>query len=167
MSNNNKKTLLTRVQNLIAGTQKRFSNVQTLLVGNVTYTPAQLVGLLQSLLDTLAAVNVAQAAYKAALKALLDKKATVGPIIKAYISFLYGSFGDAPDPLMDFGLTPRKGHKLKVMEKAQAVEKVLATRTARHTMGSKQKKTVKGSVPTPPATPAPAQPTAANAPAGK
>jgi hypothetical protein len=163
----NKTVLRDRVRKLIAGTQKRFSNAQPLLFGNATYTGPQIIAQLTSLLDALAAVDVAKAAATTALKKLADTKASVGPLIKSFVAYLFGTFGDAADPLADFGLLPRKVHKLKVVEKAQVVAKVRATRIARHTAGPRQKKAVKGSVPTPPAPPSPAEPAAANATPGK
>jgi hypothetical protein len=145
--------LQTRAQKLIAGTQKRFATTASLLVGNVTYTPVALVGLLQGLLDALTTVATAKAAWTTALKALVDTKGQMGPVLRAYTNFLYGTYGNAADPLADFGLTPRKAKKQKIVAKAAAIELSLATKKARNVMGKVQRKSVKGTA-NPAATPA-------------
>jgi hypothetical protein len=64
-------------------------------------------------------------------------------------------FGNQADVLADFGLALPKARATKLETKVQAVVKGKATRQARHTMGKKQKASVKG---TPNGTPA-TQPT--------
>jgi hypothetical protein len=62
-------------------------------------------------------------------------------------------FGDASEPLSDFGLSPRKTVKPNLEVKSTAVVKGKATRKARGTMGPKKKKAIKGTVPQAPASP--------------
>ena len=70
-------------------------------------------------------------------------------------------FGGSIDTLATFGLEPRKTPAtVPPVEKVVAVQKALATRKARNTMGPKQKAKIKGTVPatapaTPPAAPSP------------
>jgi hypothetical protein len=74
--------------------------------------------------------------------------------------------------LADFGITPPKARTpLSADQKAAAVAKRKATRAIRHTLGPKQKKNIKGTVPAtapqnsaPPAT-TPATPSTATTPA--
>ena len=59
------------------------------------------------------------------------------------MAFVKASFGNAPDVLVDFGLSPRKATTpLTAEQKAVASAKRKATRAARHVMGSKQRKAV-------------------------
>ncbi len=55
------------------------------------------------------------------------------------------AFGAASPTLADFGMTPRRNTDARtIAEKGDAIEKSLATRKARHTMGKKQKKALRG-----------------------
>jgi hypothetical protein len=64
----------------------------------------------------------------------------------AFVSFVKAAFGTQPDVLADFGLHPKARAQLTVEKKTAAAVKRKATRAARHTMGSKQRKRVKGDV---------------------
>ena len=145
-------------QQLIAGTKKHFSTASSLAFGNGTFTPVQVETAFQTLIDLRTAVDDAKAATKARI-ALEDAQA--GPLrsqMAAFVAFVKATFGSTPDVLADFGLKPRKAPTpLTLDEKAAAAAKRKATRAARHTMGTKQKKEVKGTIQTivtAPATPA-------------
>ena len=63
------------------------------------------------------------------------------------------AFAGQMDTLADFGLTARAKHVATPEEKIASAAKAKATRAARHTMGSKQKAAIKGTVtPTAPTT---------------
>jgi hypothetical protein len=71
----------------------------------------------------------------------------VAPVIRDYQSYLVSLLGNAPSTLADYGLAPRKVRApLTSEQKAAAAAKSAATRAARHTMGTVQKKGVKGNV---------------------
>jgi hypothetical protein len=166
-----KVTLAQRVRDLIAGTQKHSPNGQ-LTLGGETFTAQALVQVLQSLGDSLSTVDAAKASWKGALKNLADVKAKVGPTIKAYRSWVVATYGNTPATLADFGLAPPKAHTpLSADKQAAAVAKRKATRAARHTLGPKQKKDIKGTVPATapqngaPQAPAPTTPSTAATPA--
>ena len=61
-------------------------------------------------------------------------------------AFLMATFSRSPDVLAVFGLAPRKTTTPTVQVLAAAAAKREATRKARNTMGSKQRKAVKGAV---------------------
>jgi hypothetical protein len=89
------------------------------------------------------------------------------PLARAYANTLIAANGSASSVLADYGLTPRKARAPMTTDKqAAAVAKRNATRAARHTMGSVQKKAVKGDVtgvnvtPVTSATPTPTTPPA-------
>jgi len=132
----------------------------TLTFDGATYTAAALVQLLQELADALGVADTAKAGWQDALKDATDERAKVAPVIQGYRSWLVATYGNAPSTLADYGMTPRKVRTpLTAEQKVAAAAKAKATREARHTMGSKQKKDVKGTVPaTAPVTPPAASP---------
>jgi len=143
-----KATLEQRVRDLVAGTQKHSPN-GSLTFGGATYTAAALVQELQSLADALAAADAAKASWQDALKNAATVRAKVVPVMQAYRTWLVATNGNAPSTLADYGLTPRKSATpLTSAQKVAKAAKAEATRKARGTMGKKQKKDVKGTVPT-------------------
>ena len=141
-----KTTLQQRVSSLISGTQKHYTT-GTLTVGGVSYDPATLIQILQGLGNALTVSDAAKAEWNGAVKSLQDESAKVVPVIRAYQSYLVSSLGNAPSTLADFGLAPRKvPASATVEQKTAAAAKRKATRTARNTMGSQQRKKVKGNV---------------------
>jgi hypothetical protein len=83
-----------------------------------------------------------EAATKVA-KVARAKATTLTASLKKYV---VAHFGESSPVLADFGFTPRKLAQKTVAEKFQTVEKQLATRAARHTMGSRQKAAIHGSI---------------------
>jgi hypothetical protein len=90
----------------------------------------------------------------------------VGPVVQAYRSWVVATYGNAPSTLADYDVTPRKvPTPLNAEQLVAKAAKAKATRTARNTLGKKQKKSVKGTVPaavpvtsstaSPPAVPSP------------
>ena len=166
-----KVTLAQHVRDFIAGTQKHSPNGQLTLDGK-TFTTQTLIQTLQSLGDALSMVDTAKAGWKDALKNLADVKAKVRPILGAYHSWVVATYGNAPAMLADFGITPPKARTpLSADQQVAAIAKREATRAARHTLGPKQKKNIKGTMPATapqnnasPAT-APATPSTATTPA--
>jgi hypothetical protein len=166
-----KVTLAQHVRDLIAGTQKHSPNGQ-LTLGGEAFTAQTLIQTLQSLGDALSTGDTAKASWQDALKNLADVKAKVRPLLGAYRSWVVATHGNAPATLADFGITPPKARTpLSADQKAAAVAKRKATRAARHTLGPKQKKGIKGTVlatapqnSAPPAT-VPATPSTATTPA--
>jgi hypothetical protein len=142
----NKAILQQRVRSLIAGTQKEHPTGQLTFGGN-TYESSALVQLLQNLDGAIAASDAAKAKWNDALKVMQDENAKMQPVIRAYQSYLVSLLGNAPSALAEYGLAPRKVHTpLTVEQKAAAAAKRKATRKARNTMGSVQKKAVTGDV---------------------
>ncbi len=166
-----KAAALAAVQALIAGTQKRFPS-GSFTLGNVAYTTASLVTLLQSVADAMTALNAAQLAAKHALSTLQGALVQAGPIIQVYVRFLQATFANTVPALADFGLAPPKQPAPMTSEQyAARAAKARATREARGTTSPKQKLTVKGNVTgitvtaiTAPTEPAPTVSTASSAP---
>ena len=141
-----KATLQQRVRSLIAGTQKQHPTGPLTFGGN-TYESSALVQLLQNLDSAIAASDEAKAKWNDALKVMQDEDAKMQPVIRAYQSYLVSLLGNAPSTLAEYGLAPRKVRTpLTVEQQAAAAAKRKATRKARNTMGSVQKKAVTGDV---------------------
>ena len=144
-----KNTDVALAKQLVAGTTKHFSTVSMLAFGNGSFTPAQVEAFLQTLIDLRTAVQQAQSVAKAKIVAEAAQAPSLRSQMAAYVAFVKATFGSTPDTLADFGLKPRKAPTpLTVEQKATAAAKRKATRAARHTMGSKQKKDVKGTITT-------------------
>jgi hypothetical protein len=84
-------------------------------------------------------------------------RTSVTRVLRGLREHLLNVFGDTSPALADFGLAPPKKPLTTPEKKAAAADKMRATRAARHTMGKKQKKAIKGVVPaTAPEAPPPA-----------
>jgi hypothetical protein len=137
-----------RAKHLIAGANKRFPNAsQTLTVGGATYTVTALTTLFQRLVDLREAADLAKTAAKTKVAAEAAEAPPLRGVVSAFVAYVKATYGNSPDTLADFGLSPRKATTpLTAEQKAVAVAKRAATRAARHTTGSKQKKAITGSV---------------------
>jgi hypothetical protein len=168
-----KNELAAQVKQCIAGANKHFPNgSQPLQVGGVTSTVAGVTGVMQAFVDNRDAVEVSKAATKAKIETERVQAPAQLAVIRAFETVVRGTFGNSADVLADFGLAPPKARTpMTAEEKAVAAAKRKATRTARHTMGKNQKKSVQGSVTAKlvvtPAAPSPGgEPVASPAPVG-
>jgi hypothetical protein len=154
----NKPTRKDRLRVLASGVQKHYPNVALILAGR-TFQPSELEQAIQQDIDATDATEKARAAWRAQVQAEKDSHRNLAPVLRALRSQIVAQFGDgqgAAGVLSDFGYSPQRVPKKTTATKAAAVDKALATRKARHTMGSKQKKDVHGTVPTAPPAPSPA-----------
>ena len=132
----------------MAGIDKHFATTPQVTVAGVTYTPAGLTTSLQTLATLYTDVDSAEASYKAKLALANAQAGVLLTLLSATTAFVRATVGNAADVLHDFGLVPKKPMTPRTAAQlAAAAVKSLATRAARHTMGSKQKKDVKGVVP--------------------
>jgi len=144
-----KDTAMVLAQKLLAGTQKHLSNVSSLMLESGSFTPAQVEASLQTLINLRTAVNDAKAVTQAKLADEQAQAPLLQSRMAALVVFVKAAFGKSPDVLADFGLQPKKtSTPLTIDQKAAAAAKRAATRAARHTMGTKQKKNVKGTITT-------------------
>jgi hypothetical protein len=135
----------TRVLALIAGVQKHFGTTPVLVDGT-TYAPADIVTKLQGRANADDAVVATKAVWEAAVKE--DEDPEVTAFITKLAQTVRFMYAGSPAIMADFGVAPPKPRVVSTQTKVLAAAKAKATRAARHTMGSKQKKTVKGSVTT-------------------
>jgi hypothetical protein len=135
-------------EKLVDGLDKHGQLLGTLRIGGVAYAPADIVAILQTRLAAYRTVQTAAPAWHAAVQAEKDQRARTRAFVSGFRQALLVAFEGSIDALADFGLTPRKPRVVSPGTKAAAAVKAKATRTARHTMGKKQKENIKGAVPT-------------------
>lgn len=151
-------------QKVIEGIQKFFASSATLTFGSQTMAPADIVAIFQKRIQTGKAVVDADAARTAAVKVDRDERAKTTKVVNAFRQFVLATFTESPDTLAAFGLKARKVTAPSAETKAQAAAKRKATREARGTKGSRQKKAIHGTVtPATSGTPAPSAATTAPA----
>jgi hypothetical protein len=141
-----KGTVVALAEQLIAGTNKHLANTTQVMVASGSFTPAQVTAQLQALVNLRNDVDAAKASIKAKLAAEKTDMPALRIFMDAFVTFVKAAFSKSPDVLADFGLHPKARATLTVEAKTAAAAKRKATRAARHTMGSKQKKGVKGAV---------------------
>jgi hypothetical protein len=144
----NKTNRGSRLRKTIAGILKYFPNLTVTLAG-VSYTSNDLIKLFQSDIDTSTVSANAKAAWLADVQLERDSHRKVDPVFRHFRSWVITQLGDTQDAaqkLDDFGFAPRKTRKKTAEKKAAAAVKAKATRTARHTMGSLQRKSVTSAV---------------------
>ena len=141
-----KGTVVALAKSLIAGTNKHLGNITQVLLAGGSYTAAQITSKLDQLVRLRTDVDAAKATTKGRLAVEKTDMPALRIFMDALVSFVKAAYGNAPEVLADFGLTPKAVTPLTVEAKAAAAAKRKATRAARNTMGSKQKKDVKGNV---------------------
>jgi hypothetical protein len=152
----------------ILGVDKGLAGIISISLNGVTYTPVQIKSILQADIDATNAIDATKAAWSKAVADGRVTRAEATAMLRALRSYLIATSGaGAVGLLADFGFLPPKPKKVAVKTKAAAVDKTLATRAARHTMGKNQKKEVKGApaAAAAPPSPAPVTPASAAAPA--
>jgi hypothetical protein len=148
-------------QKLRDGLTARQQTLPSFTIRNVTVKTADVIATLQERIDAANAVEPPRAAWRMAVQTDRDLRAKSDPTISGVRQALLLMFGGSIDTLAVFGLEPRKTPTpVPPVDKVVAVQKALATRKARNTMGPKQKAKIKGTVPTtapatPPAAPSP------------
>jgi len=138
--------LVVVAQQLIAGTAKHLTTATPVAFLGGSFTPAQITTELDQVATLRSAVNTAKAAVIAKLATEKADLPSLRTFIAAYNAYLKVTFGSSPDVLADFGMVPKARSTPTTATKAAAVVKRTATRAARHTMGTKQKKAVRGDV---------------------
>jgi hypothetical protein len=149
MATNNKQskgTVVALAQQLVAGTNKHLGGGTQVTLSAGSFTAAEITSKLQQLVSLRTDVNAAKAATQVKLAAEKANTPALRTLMGALVTYVKAIYGNAPDVLADFGLHLKARTPLTVEAKAAAAAKRKATRVARNTMGSKQKKGVKGAV---------------------
>jgi len=146
MNATNKTTTLARDAQVIAGIQKHLQNTSSLPLVGSTYTPADLVKLVQSRIDASGQSDATKATWHSSVLAGETLNTKLTPVLRALRQYVINVFGATSPVLADFGFVPPKSATRTPEQKAASAAKAKATRKARGTMGKKQKKAVKGDV---------------------
>jgi len=146
-STKNKGTEADLATQLIAGAQKHFATIATLMFASGSFTLTQVVTQLQQLATLRIDVDNAKAALEAKLATETVQAPALRAFLRAFVQFVKTTFSKSPNVLADFGLKADKVKTpLTVEQKAAAAAKSKATRSARGTKGSKQKLEISGDV---------------------
>ena len=145
MPPNNHEAIITRNNSVNAGIDRYITTNVT--IGGTTYTPAQLKAVFQAQTTALQASISSHKAWQSDVLAANAAGKAVAGVYSSLRSYLIGLYGKtAVTTLAAFGMTPPKTTTPTVAVKAAAAVKRTATRSARHTMGSTEKKKVSGNV---------------------
>jgi hypothetical protein len=132
-------------QSLLSGIKEHLGKGGSLVIDGEKLSAAEIINLLQGRIDAAVHVTATRAAWQLAVKqnrAKEDETKQSVSTIRQTILLMYASKNDV---LADFGLSPRRARRaLTAAEKVDVTDKARATRQARHTMGKRQKETVKG-----------------------
>jgi hypothetical protein len=134
---------------MIKGLQAAFGAKAPFTLAGRAYKRDDIVQILQSLLDAIEAVRIAEAQLKGARTVRANVAKRVQPIERALERFLRAVYGADSAKLLTFGVKPERPRKVTIQTKADAVEKGRATRKARGTMGKKQRLKIKAKLPEP------------------
>jgi hypothetical protein len=148
--NRNKTTRVDLIRKVKAGLAKYYGTGNLVLAGT-SFTPAVLQQLLQGDIDASDASTQARAQWLNTVNVMRDTDSKTDPVLRAIRTQVQSQYAEATNAdtvLADFGYSPRKKVTKTVETKSTAVAKSLATRAARHTMGSRQKAKVVGVLPT-------------------
>ncbi len=146
MPNINRISKQARAAQVNAGIQKHLLPTPSIPLGGSTYSPADLMKLLQGSIDSAKAADATKANWHSAVLAERALDAQLAPLLRELRQYAISVFGATSPVLADFGFAPPKHVTRTPEEKAVAAAKAKATRAARHTAGKKQKKAVKGNV---------------------
>jgi hypothetical protein len=133
-------------QNLATGLTKHAQTLTSFTIAGTSIATADIIAALQKRQANAAAVESTRATWRAAVQADRDERGKSNPIVSGVKQVLLVMFASSIDTLADFGLTPRKPRVVGPEVRVAAAAKARATRAARHTMGSNQKRAIKGSV---------------------
>ena len=136
---------------LISGINTELVGVDTFALAGQSFTRVVLLARLQSRVDAAEATKAAQAAWHNAVQSERTVNIEIAPLRTAMKAILVARYGKDSQKLQLFGYPPAMPAKKSVAIKGLGVVRAKATRTARHTMGKKQKKAIKGVVAAPPA----------------
>jgi hypothetical protein len=142
-------------QRLIDGFNKNGAVIPPILIAGTTATTNDIIATLQGRIDASRQVLSARATWQAAVQADRLEHEKTKRFVSGLRQTLLVAFDGKIDTLAAFGLAPRRVHAATPEENLARTQKILATRAARHTMGSRQKAAIKGTVPPRPAASAP------------
>jgi hypothetical protein len=157
MSSNNKSNKLSLISTCTALVQGVNALTDaTFTLDGQTYTKAAVLAPLNACIAAIAATTTAHSNWTASVQAERTAVAAAVAMIAVLKPYLKVRLGKSnPSLKSEFGVAPAKPAKKPVAVKSAAIAKAKATRAARHTMGPKQKASIKGTAAAPAAPKAP------------
>jgi hypothetical protein len=131
---------------LIAGLLAFFQPNDVFALASGTVTRDELIAILQRFVSAVEATTKAHQAWQEELQNEHATEVSVRPVRVDVKSALVSRYGKSSKTLLKFGFEPAKQPVRTTKSKTIAVAKTEATRTARGTMGKKQKLAIKGNV---------------------
>lgn len=138
--------LQTAYLSLIAGLLVYFQPGDPFALAAGIMTRDQLIALFQQFVAAAEATKSSNAVWRSDVQADRAMELMVAPVRAGLKSILQGKFGKSGTQLLKFGITPLKAPVKTTAVKTAAVAKSKATREARGTKGSVQKKEIVGNV---------------------
>ncbi len=142
----NKVTVEAEYNALITAIPNEFPASASFEILGQTFTRDAFLAKLKTVLDVSAISVTTKLAWRAAVSDARQVTAEVNPLRVAFRGILAMKYGKDSPKLLEFGYKPNKAPKKTAAAKTVGAAKAKATRTLRHTMGTVQKKTVKGTV---------------------
>jgi len=132
------------IQQMIAGLQKHFAG-QTIMLAGKPVKVDDVITKLNSFTTQDAATEAARQAWLVQADAQDALQSTqIDPQLVLLHAFVVNQFGATNGALADFGMKPRTTKQRTSAQKAETAQKAAATRTARHTVGPRQKAQIHG-----------------------
>ena len=151
----NRPTVQARDALIITGIQKHLSNVAPMTFAGTAYTPAQLIAFFQHQIDAINLIASNKAAWKGSIADEKAIKATMTVVLAGFRSYVRQMFAGDSATLADFGIVTKKRATPTPAARVVAAAKAKSTRTARGTMGPKQKAAIHGTLTAPITIPVP------------
>jgi hypothetical protein len=118
----------------------------TMPISGKMMTSAQVTTLVRGHLDAIGEIDDLKARLRAAIQAERSQRAVVKAAVICVRNYAAGAFGEASAQYAALGFAPRKPAQKTAEAKALAVDKLRATRAARHTMGKRQRELIRGTL---------------------
>jgi hypothetical protein len=131
---------------LSTGLVKHEPTLSSFTIAGATVKTTDLITTLQNRQNSAKTVESTRAIWQAAVSADRSLRAQSNPTVSAVKQALHVMFAGSPETLADFGLTPHKPYVVSPAVRVAAAAKAKATRSARHTMSTKQKAGIKGAL---------------------
>jgi len=134
-----------KVRSLIRGVRKHWMNTGPMKVAGVDYTPSEVVDCLQSLVDQHDRTARAYAVWRSEVRRERRLEQKVAVFIRSVQRRVLANFAiEDVKGFADFGMKYNKRGPKTLASKTEMITKARATRAERRTMGSRQRKRIKG-----------------------
>jgi hypothetical protein len=133
---------------VVGGLREHVASGEALSLDGKKLSKAKAIALFQAHLDALDAVRTTRAQLAAQIRNERAIHRQVSALMPALVAWVQMKFGATAVTFARFGLAlPKKRGPKTIFGKAHGAEKARATRTARKTMGKRQRLRVRGTVP--------------------